>query len=208
MVSCSRDREIILPSQREQIIFDHFTDPLFINQFIEFLSLEDRKGKDKFSPRRFCLFKVRSCSLGPDAAGRATHRFASSPSGPVSQLQRRLPPAAAAAHGAAGGRLAREQAALRGRDHLRPDQGQQALELRQGASGATLTSDAVVTSLTAVLNRLQVESLWQLLCPLLRTALSNITIETYADWGTCIATACVRILPLLPSPQLMTLESG
>lgn len=46
-------------SQREQIIFDHFMDPVFINQFIEFLSLEDRKGKDKFSPRRFCLFKVR-----------------------------------------------------------------------------------------------------------------------------------------------------
>ncbi len=38
---------------------------------------------------------------------------------------------------------------------------------------------------------LQVESLWELLCPLLRTALSNITVETYADWGTCIATACV-----------------
>ncbi len=39
---------------------------------------------------------------------------------------------------------------------------------------------------------LQVEKLWALLCPLLRKALSNITIETYADWGTCIATACVR----------------
>uniref|UniRef100_A0A4W6E6W0 Proteasome activator subunit 4 n=1 Tax=Lates calcarifer TaxID=8187 RepID=A0A4W6E6W0_LATCA len=36
----------------------------------------------------------------------------------------------------------------------------------------------------------KVEKLWELLCPLLRTALSNITIETYADWGTCIATAC------------------
>ena len=37
----------------------------------------------------------------------------------------------------------------------------------------------------------QVESLWELLCPLIRTALNNITVETYADWGTCIATACV-----------------
>lgn len=45
---------------------------------------------------------------------------------------------------------------------------------------------------------LQVDSLWELLCPLLRTALSNITIETYADWGTCIATACVS-LPLFTS---------
>lgn len=45
---------------------------------------------------------------------------------------------------------------------------------------------------------LQVEGLWQLLCPLLRTALSNITIETYADWGTCIATACVSLLASFP----------
>lgn len=50
--------------QREKIIFDHFSDPVFINQFIEFLSLEDRKGKDKFSPRRFCLFKVRFVGIG------------------------------------------------------------------------------------------------------------------------------------------------
>lgn len=36
----------------------------------------------------------------------------------------------------------------------------------------------------------KVEKLWELLCPLLRTALSNITVETYNDWGTCIATSC------------------
>lgn len=50
--------------QREKIIYDHFSDPVFINQFIEFLSLEDRKGKDKFSPRRFCLFKVGFVGVG------------------------------------------------------------------------------------------------------------------------------------------------
>lgn len=37
----------------------------------------------------------------------------------------------------------------------------------------------------------QVDSLWKLLCPLIRTALTNVTVETYTDWGTCIATACV-----------------
>ncbi len=37
----------------------------------------------------------------------------------------------------------------------------------------------------------QVDRLWKLLCPLIRTALTNITVETYTDWGTCIATACV-----------------
>lgn len=37
------------------------------------------------------------------------------------------------------------------------------------------------------------EKLWDLLCPMLRKALSNITVETYGDWGTCIATACVSL---------------
>lgn len=37
----------------------------------------------------------------------------------------------------------------------------------------------------------QVDRLWKILCPLIRMALSNVTVETYTDWGTCIATACV-----------------
>ncbi len=37
----------------------------------------------------------------------------------------------------------------------------------------------------------KVDKLWKDLCPLIRTALTNITVETYTDWGTCIATACV-----------------
>ncbi len=40
----------------------------------------------------------------------------------------------------------------------------------------------------------QVEALWKFLIPLMRTALSNITVETYADWGTCVATACVCVI--------------
>lgn len=45
-------------TQGEKIIFEYFSDPEFIDQLIEFLSLEDRKGKDSFNPRRFYLFKV------------------------------------------------------------------------------------------------------------------------------------------------------
>ncbi|TKS89783.1 Proteasome activator complex subunit 4B [Collichthys lucidus] len=44
-------------SEGEKIIFEYFSDAEFIDQLIEFLSLEDRKGKDSFNPRRFCLFK-------------------------------------------------------------------------------------------------------------------------------------------------------
>ncbi|CAF90544.1 unnamed protein product [Tetraodon nigroviridis] len=45
----------------------------------------------------------------------------------------------------------------------------------------------------------KVDRLWKGLCPLIRRALSNITMETYTDWGTCIATACVRNLDQLLS---------
>ena len=48
----------------------------------------------------------------------------------------------------------------------------------------------------------QVERLWKGLCPLIRTALSNITVETYTDWGTCIATACVSKVDQLISGLL------
>ncbi|XP_028325388.1 proteasome activator complex subunit 4A isoform X1 [Gouania willdenowi] len=130
-------------TEREQIIFDHFSDPVFINQFIEFLSLEDRKGKDKFSPRRFCLFKGLFRNFS-DAF---------------------LP-------------------------QIRP-------HMERLVSDTHESKQRCVAEIISGLIRgckhwsyLKVESLWELLCPLLRTALSNITIETYADWGTCIATAC------------------
>ncbi|XP_061602006.1 proteasome activator complex subunit 4A isoform X1 [Cololabis saira] len=130
-------------TEREQIIFDHFTDSVFINQFIEFLSLEDRKGKDKFSPRRFCLFKGLFRNFG-DAF---------------------LP-------------------------LLRP-------HMERLVADSHESKQRCVAEIISGLIRgckhwsfSKVESLWELLCPLLHTALSNITIETYADWGTCIATAC------------------
>uniref|UniRef100_A0A3B3B675 Proteasome activator subunit 4a n=1 Tax=Oryzias melastigma TaxID=30732 RepID=A0A3B3B675_ORYME len=130
-------------AEREQIIFDHFSDPIFINQFIEFLSLEDRKGKDKFSPRRFCLFKGLFRNFG-DAF---------------------LPV-------------------------LRP-------HMERLVTDSHESKQRCVAEIISGLIRgckhwsfSKVENLWGVLCPLLHTALSNITIETYADWGTCIATAC------------------
>ncbi|XP_029377126.1 proteasome activator complex subunit 4A isoform X3 [Echeneis naucrates] len=130
-------------TEREQIIFAHFSDPVFINQFIEFLSLEDRKGKDKFSPRRFCLFK-------------GLFRNFSDAFLPV--LQPHMERLVADSHESKQRCVAEIISGLiRGCKHW---------------------------------SYSKVERLWEVLCPLLRTALSNITIETYADWGTCIATAC------------------
>ncbi|XP_068439481.1 proteasome activator complex subunit 4B-like [Clinocottus analis] len=69
--------------------------------------------------------------------------------------------------------------------------------LEQLASDPHESSQRCVCEITAGLIRgsklwsfSKVDGLWQLLCPLIRTALTNITVETYTDWGTCIATAC------------------
>uniref|UniRef100_A0A673BL13 Proteasome activator subunit 4b n=1 Tax=Sphaeramia orbicularis TaxID=375764 RepID=A0A673BL13_9TELE len=127
----------------EKIIFEYFSDPEFIDQLIEFLSLEERKGKDSFNPRRFCLFKGLFRNYGD--------MF--------------LP-------------------------LLWP-------HLEQLAGDPHESSQRCVCEITAGLIRgsklwsfSKVDKLWQLLCPLIRTALTNITVETYTDWGTCIATAC------------------
>lgn len=130
-------------SEGEKIIFEYFSDPEFIVQLLEFLSLEDRKGKDSFNPRRFCLFKGLFRNYG-DAF---------------------LP-------------------------LLWP-------HLEQLAADPHESSQRCVCEVTAGLLRgsklwsfSKVDSLWKLLCPLIRTALTNVTVETYTDWGTCIATAC------------------
>ncbi|KAM4624596.1 proteasome activator complex subunit 4B [Polymixia lowei] len=130
-------------SEGEKIILEYFSDPEFVDQLMGFLSLEDRKGKDSFSPRRFCLFKGLFRNYGDVF----------------------LP-------------------------LLWP-------HLEQLAGDSHESSQRCVCEITAGLIRgskhwsfSKVERLWQLLCPLIRTALANITVETYTDWGTCIATAC------------------
>eukprot|EP00118_Oscarella_pearsei_P016564 m.158850 g.158850 ORF g.158850 m.158850 type:complete len:1318 (+) comp38755_c1_seq1:297-4250(+) len=42
----------------ERVICEAFTSQDFVDKLIEFLSLEDRKGKDKFDQKRFQMFKV------------------------------------------------------------------------------------------------------------------------------------------------------
>ncbi|XP_070577632.1 proteasome activator complex subunit 4-like isoform X2 [Ptychodera flava] len=44
-------------SEGEAIVYDHFSNPDFVDKLINFLSLEERKGKDKFNTKRFVLFK-------------------------------------------------------------------------------------------------------------------------------------------------------
>lgn len=53
--SLDRRREDL--NETEQEIFDSFSNPEFVDKLISYLSLEDRKGKDKFNMQRFVLFK-------------------------------------------------------------------------------------------------------------------------------------------------------
>ncbi|GCB62155.1 hypothetical protein scyTo_0011429, partial [Scyliorhinus torazame] len=130
-------------SEAEQVIYDRFSDPQFMEQLVKFLSLEDRKGKDKFNPRRFCLFKGLFRNF--DVAF-------------LPVLKPHMERLVSDSHESAQRCVAEIIAGLiRGCKHWRYE---------------------------------EVEQLWKVLCPLLRIALSNITVETYSDWGTCIATAC------------------
>ena len=40
------------------MIYDAFTSQEFVDKLVEFFSLEDRKGRDKFDEKRFRMFKV------------------------------------------------------------------------------------------------------------------------------------------------------
>ena len=52
-------------NESQKVVFDTFTDPQFLEQFMTYLSLEENKGKDKFSSRRFQLWKGLFRNFGP-----------------------------------------------------------------------------------------------------------------------------------------------
>ncbi|XP_061562704.1 LOW QUALITY PROTEIN: proteasome activator complex subunit 4B-like [Phycodurus eques] len=130
-------------SEAEKIIFEYFSDPEFIEQLMEFLSLEERKGKDSFNPRRFCLFKGLFRNYGDIFLPLLWPHLEQLAADPHESSQRCV------------------------------------CEIAAGLiRGSKLWSFS------------KVDKLWRVLCPLIRMALSNVTVETYTDWGTCVATAC------------------
>ena len=53
-------RTVDAMSPQERVIYQHFSQTEFVKKFFRFLSQEENKGKDKFHPKVFTLFKV-SC---------------------------------------------------------------------------------------------------------------------------------------------------
>lgn len=45
----------------EKEIYDFFSDKSNVDKLINFFSMEEKKGKDKFSTYKFMLFKVNDC---------------------------------------------------------------------------------------------------------------------------------------------------
>lgn len=56
MVAC--DKCVVL-FQGEAVVYDAFSSEEFVDKLVGFLSLEERKGKDKYDWTRSIMFKVR-----------------------------------------------------------------------------------------------------------------------------------------------------
>jgi len=126
----------------EMELCNFFNNPANVEKLVYFLSLEDRKGRDKFDATRFSLFK----GLFRNHGNQFLCNFRP-------HLERLVCDQHEAAQRCAAEIIA---AVIRGSKHW---------------------SFAMVNDL------------WSFLCPLLRTAFSNVNVESINDWGTAIATA-------------------
>ncbi|XP_057375631.1 proteasome activator complex subunit 4-like [Daphnia carinata] len=131
---------LLTPGEKE--IFSFFESDANIEKFVHFLSLEDRKGKDKFGAIRFSLFKGLFRNFGDLFLSRI-----------LPHLERLVCDQHEASQRCAAEIIA---GLIRGSKHW---------------------------------SFAKTEAMWNALCPILRTAFSNVNVESISDWGTAIATA-------------------
>lgn len=139
------DPEVRVLTDQEREVDLFFSDPENVSKFIGYLSLEEKKGKDKFNGYRFVLFK----GLFRNHGDVHLKHF-------VPHLQRLV-----SVKQESSQRCAAEIVAglIRGSKHWTFD---------------------------------MVSKMWDVVLPVIRTALTNLTVETVADWGVCCATAQER----------------
>lgn len=128
-------------SQSELTVYEKFSNKEFLNQFLTYLSLEENKGKDKFSAKRFQLWKGLFRNFGSFNIELLLPKISEFVAGTQESAHR------CASEIIAG--------FLRGSKHWGFDE------------FAKLKSS---------------------LEPIMKQVFSNITSETLADWGTCVAT--------------------
>ncbi|XP_059471936.1 proteasome activator complex subunit 4-like [Neocloeon triangulifer] len=136
------DRPVEEMDEAEADVFKFFHNQANIDKLIEYLSLEEKKGRDKFNSKRYILFK----NLFRNHGDAHLNLF-------LPHLKRLV-----ADKNESSQRCAAEIIAglIKGAKHWPFD---------------------------------KIESLWRELCPIIRCALSNMTVETVGDWGICFATA-------------------
>ncbi|CAH0386282.1 unnamed protein product [Bemisia tabaci] len=135
-----RKPEDLNPCERK--IFEFFNDPNFVAKLVEFLSLEERKGKDKFDALKFSLFKGLFRNYGDTFL-----------------------------------------------EHFKPHIERLVSDKQESSQrcGAEMITGLIRGSIHWPYEK--VANLWVWLKPTLRTALSNMTVETVNDWGVCFATS-------------------
>ncbi|XP_065338507.1 proteasome activator complex subunit 4A-like isoform X2 [Cloeon dipterum] len=123
-------------------VFKFFNTQANIDKFIEYLSLEEKKGRDKFNSKRYILFKNLFRNYG-DA-----------------HLKLFLP-------------------------HLKR------LVVDKNESSQRCASEIIAGIIKGSKHWPydKIEPLWKELSPIIRSALSSMTVETVGDWGICFATA-------------------
>ncbi|XP_065838430.1 proteasome activator complex subunit 4-like [Oscarella lobularis] len=124
----------------ERVIYDAFTSQEFVDKLVEFFSLEDRKGRDKFDEKRFRMFKGLFRNHG-------------------------------------------EAALIPFKSHL-----QRLCADQQDSSqrcAAEITAGVVRGSKHWPFAK--ISELWEFLLPCLDSVLTQINVETFDDWGSCIA---------------------
>ncbi|XP_046740797.1 proteasome activator complex subunit 4-like [Diprion similis] len=138
----SLDPNVRILTDEEKEIDIFFNDPSNISKLIGYLSLEERKGKDKFDGYRFVLFEGLFRNHGD------VH------------LKHFLP-------------------------HLRR------LVAEKQESSQRCAAEIVAGLIRGAKHWTfpMTEKMWEDLLPIVRTALSNLTVETVTDWGICFATA-------------------
>ncbi len=152
--------ELLSPGEKEIVTF--FEVESNVEKLIHFLSLEDRKGKDKFDATRFSLFKGNTLLFSKLAVLDLILCF------PLGLF-----------------RNFGDLFLVHFRPHL------ERLVRDQNEASQRCAAE-IITGLIRGSKHWtfsKTEAMWNFLCPLLRTAFSNVNVESINDWGTAIATA-------------------
>lgn len=168
-----RDPSELRPDEKE--VFEFFSNPKNVAQLIAYFSLEEKKGKDKFSGTKFWMFKYLFRNHGDSFL----HVFKPHLESLVVDDHESSQRCASEIIGGEFSTFSNPCSCFFKHVHI-------------------LLEAIIWTGLIRGSKHWpyeKVSSLWRFLGPLIRTGLSNMTEETVRDWGSCFASAAENIDP-------------